>query len=60
MKLKTYLLLTVAFLCSALASAQGPPPFPPDVDDATAPIPGIVAAILIAVGIGTYKSLKKK
>ncbi len=61
MKFKTYFLLTFALLVSVFANAQGgPPPFDPDVDDATAPIPGIAAAVLIALGIGAYKTFKKK
>lgn len=51
-------LLIVMLTLSSTAFAQAPP-FDPDVDD-VAPLPGIMFAIIAAVGIGIVKLRAKK
>jgi hypothetical protein len=58
MKNKKCLVLAILMIATTAASAQ--PSFNDSVDDTEqAPIPGIVIAIIAAVGIGVLKSRKK-
>jgi hypothetical protein len=57
MKNKKYLVLAILMIATTIAYAQ--PGFAETVEDAEAPIPGIVIAIIAAIGIGVIKLRKK-
>jgi hypothetical protein len=58
MKIKIYIALALLIGFSLNVSAQAPG-FDTSVDDVTAPIPGIVLAAIVALGLGVKKALKK-
>ncbi|MFB0904958.1 MAG: hypothetical protein QMB11_11290 [Nonlabens sp.] len=57
MKNNKYLVLAILMIATTTAYAQ--PGFDGDVEDAQAPIPGIVIAVIAAIGIGIVKLRKK-
>ena len=57
MRNKKYILLVLMLLVISVSYAQ--PGFDDDIED-TAPIPGLVVAVVAAIGLGTAKLIKKK
>lgn len=57
MRNKKYILLVLMLLVISVSYAQ--PGFDDDIED-TAPIPGLVVAVVAAIGLGAAKLIKKK
>lgn len=57
MRNKKYVLLVLMLLVISVSYAQ--PGFDDDIED-TAPIPGLVIAVVAAIGLGAAKLIKKK
>ena len=57
MRNKKYILLVLMLLVISVSYAQ--PGFDDDIED-VAPIPGLVVAVVAAIGLGTAKLIKKK